>query len=35
MKQIKGFEKELLELADSLKKKYKNRPAFLDEMRRI
>jgi len=35
MKEIKGFEKELLELADSLKKKYKNRPAFLDEMRRI
>ena len=35
MKKIKGFEKELMELASSLKEKYKNRPAFLDEMKRI
>jgi len=32
---IKGFEKELIELASSLKEKYKNRPAFLDEMKSI
>ena len=35
MKKIKGFEKELIELASSLKEKYKNRPAFLDEMKSI
>jgi len=35
MKKIKGFEKELMELASSLKEKYKNRPTFLDEMQRI
>jgi hypothetical protein len=32
---LKGFEKELMELASSLKEKYKNRPTFLDEMQRI
>ncbi|MHB1347348.1 MAG: hypothetical protein ACYCXK_07650 [Candidatus Humimicrobiaceae bacterium] len=35
MKKIKGFEKELMGLAGTLKEKYKNRLAFLDEMRRI
>jgi len=32
---LKRFEKELIELASSLKEKYKNRPAFLDEMKSI
>jgi len=35
MKRIKGFEKELTELIDNLKEKYKNRPAFLDEMKNL
>ena len=35
MKRIKGFEKELTELIDNLKEKYKNRPAFLDEMKSL
>ncbi len=35
MKQIKEFEKELTELINNLKEKYKNRPAFLDEMKSI
>jgi len=35
MKQIKGFEKELMELISNLKEIYKNRPAFLDEMKSI
>lgn len=35
MKKIKGFENEFTKLLEFLKTKYKKRPAFLDEMRRI
>lgn len=35
MKRIKRFEKEFKELVDHLKTEYKNRPAFLDELRRV
>ena len=35
IRQIKGFEPEFKELVSLLKEKYSNRPAFLDEMRRM
>ncbi len=35
MQKIKGFQKEFMELVASLKEKYKNRPAFLDEIESI
>ena len=35
MKRIGGFEKEFKELVEYLKAKYKNRPAFLDELSRV
>jgi hypothetical protein len=35
MKRIRGFEKEFKELMEYLEVKYKNRPAFLDELRRV
>lgn len=35
MKQIKGFKEEFMELVENLKEKYKNRPAFMDEMKSI
>lgn len=35
MKRIKGFEEEFRELVGLLKAKYKNRPAFLDEIRHV
>lgn len=35
MKQIMGFEKEFMELVENLEEKYKNRPAFMDEMKCI
>lgn len=35
MKEIKGFEHEFRDLVQILKKRYANRPAFLDEMQRL
>ncbi len=35
MRQIKGFGPEFRELVSLLKERYSNRPAFLDEMRRM